>query len=314
MAIPLAEPAAAEHKALRKQIKKLKKVASTGQLDAAGTAELKALKKKAKAIKAASQATGGDGGSDGGEATAEQAAPAGEQQQQQGGGKAGGKKQKKRKSVAAEAAPAEAEAAEAAPAGKKQKKGKGAAAGGELPQGMAAVGDRGLAASRPALVKALYNEAAEVAATSAADVAAWRKERKTKVEGCALHPITSFAQSGERRCFFVYAGHDAVGAGGGVLGMACWGRAWAWEGGRVRECLAPPHAAPTPAAHHTWHPFLSLVSSAGLSADELYATRTFQQPSPIQAQVRRAPRLPAAALPVRPRRPRAACASLCGTQ
>lgn len=189
MAIPLQQPeaAAAEHKAVRKQIKKLKKVASTGQLDAAGEAELKALKKKAKALKAASTATGsgGEGGSDGGEATADQPAPG---------------SKKKRKSAAAEdkaaAAAAAASAEQQQPAPKKQKKGKAGAAAAATPDGLAAVGDRQLASSRPQLVKALYSEAADVAAMSASDVAAWRKERKTAVEGCTLHPISTFAQSG----------------------------------------------------------------------------------------------------------------------
>lgn len=202
MAIPLGEPAG-EHKALRKQIKKLKKVASTGQLDAAGTAELKSLKKRAKAIKTASQATGGGSASDGGEATAEQAPTAVEGGK---GGKKGGKK-KRKSDAAAEGAAAEAAPAKAAeqqqqqeqPAKKKAKKGAAAAAEG-LPEGMAAVGDRQLAASRPALIKALYSEAAEVAAMSEEAVASWRKERKSKVEGCGLNPITSFAQTGAWVC------------------------------------------------------------------------------------------------------------------
>ena len=42
MAVPLEQPAG-EHKALRKQLKKLKKVASTGQLDEAVAAQLKEL-------------------------------------------------------------------------------------------------------------------------------------------------------------------------------------------------------------------------------------------------------------------------------
>ncbi|KAI3424136.1 hypothetical protein D9Q98_009496 [Chlorella vulgaris] len=220
MAIPL-EPAE-EHKAVRKQIKKLKKVASTGQLDADGTAELKSLKKRAKALK---QATGGaaggaDSASDGGEARAEQPTPS--------GGKAEKKKKRKQQDAAAAAPPAKPAEQAAQPAKKKQKGGKGKV-GGEAakpavvdgpapPAGaMAEVGDRSLAASRPKLVKALYIEAADVAAMSEADVAAWRKERETAMEGSVLRPIPSFAQS-------------------------------------------------------------------GLSAAELHATRSFQHPSPIQAQ------------------------------
>lgn len=147
--------------------------------------ELKALKKRAKAAKAASQATSGGGGSasDGGEATAEQQAP-----------EAGGKQKKRKQKEAA----AEAEAQEQQPAAKKAKgkKGKAAVAGSghAAPQGMAAVGEP--PGSRKPLVKALYEEAADVAAMPADQVKQWRKERKTKVEGCELHPITAFAQSG----------------------------------------------------------------------------------------------------------------------
>lgn len=58
------------------------------------------------------------------------------------------------------------------------------------------VGDRQLATLRPPLVKALYNESAEVAAMSDADVAAWRKERRIKLDNADLRPITAFSQSG----------------------------------------------------------------------------------------------------------------------
>jgi hypothetical protein len=207
MAVPVPAPAE-EHKAVRKQIKKLKKVASTGQLDAAGAAELKSLKKRAKELKQSVSSGGGSsGGSEGGEPAREQPAAA------------AGKKKKKRKGATAEAdaAPTPGKPSEAQPpAKKKQKKGKGGD-GAAPPGAMAAVGDRKLAASRPAVVKELYVEAAEVAATSDAAVEAWRAERRTAVEGCTLRPLTSFTQS-------------------------------------------------------------------GLSADELHATRSFAQPSPIQAQ------------------------------
>ncbi len=242
------------------------------------TQELKALKKRAKAAKAASQATSGGGGSasDGGEATAEQQAP-----------QAGGK-QKKRKQK--EEAAAEAEEQEQQPAAKKAKgkKGKAAAAGSghAAPQGMAAVGEP--PGTRKPLVKALYEESADVAAMPADQVKQWRKERKTKVEGCELHPITAFAQSG--------AG-GRLRTGAGVAGMSVAG-AHAWVGqlcigcsrscrctcsaytrlvvGSARNqvgqaCSPPENACCAP-------PF------AGLSAQELHATRNFQQPSPIQAQ------------------------------
>jgi ATP-dependent RNA helicase DBP3 len=61
---------------------------------------------------------------------------------------------------------------------------------------MAAVGDKHLAATRPPLHKQLYAESPAVAATSDADVAAWRSERVVTVEGCALRPLATFAQSG----------------------------------------------------------------------------------------------------------------------
>ena len=192
MAVPLEAEGGAEHKALRKQIKQLKKAASSGELDAAGAAELKALKKKAKALK----------GGEGAPAGEEQQEQEQEEQQQQEEQQAGGKKEKKkkRKDGAAAAAPAaapEEQQQEAPPAKKKQKKAAAAAAAVDSSGGMAEVGDRQLAATRPALVKALYSQHADVAATSAAVVEAWRKERQTKVEGSDLNPITAFSQSSE---------------------------------------------------------------------------------------------------------------------
>lgn len=189
MAVPL-EAEGGEHKALRKQIKQLKKAASSGELDAAGAAELKALKKKAKALKGS-----GEAASAGEEQQQEEKAEQEEQQQ------AGGKKEKKKKRKDGAAAPAAAPAAaaeqqqDAPPAKKKQKK--AAAAAVDASGGMAAVGDRQLAATRPALVKALYIQHADVAGTSAAVVDAWREERQTKVEGLDLNPITAFSQSSE---------------------------------------------------------------------------------------------------------------------
>jgi hypothetical protein len=190
MAVPL-EAEGGEHKALRKQIKQLKKAASSGELDAAGAAELKALKKKAKALKGSGEAASA------GEEQQQQEEEAEQEEQQQDGGKKEKKKKRKDGAVAA-AAPAAAAAEqqqEAAPAKKKQKK--AAAAAVDSSGGMAAVGDRQLAATRPALVKALYTQHADVAATIAAAVAAWREERQTKVEGSELNPITAFSQSSE---------------------------------------------------------------------------------------------------------------------
>ena len=191
MAVPL-EAEGGEHKALRKQIKQLKKAASSGELDAAGAAELKALKKKAKALKGSGEAASA------GEEQQQEEEEAEQEEQQQAGGKKE-KKKKKRKDGAAAPAAAPAAAAEqqqdAPPAKKKQKK--AAAAAVDASGGMAAVGDRQLAATRPALVKALYIQHADVAATSAAVVDAWREERQTKVEGLDLNPITAFSQSSE---------------------------------------------------------------------------------------------------------------------
>lgn len=283
MAIPVAQPAAdaaAEHKAVKKQIKALKKVASTGQLDEAGAAELKALKKKAKALKAASTQPGDSGASDGSEVTAEGPAPA------KGAGK------KKRKSDAAAQQQQEGEQRGA----KKAKKGKGGKAGGEpIPDtsvgGMAVVGDRQLAASRPPLVKALYSETAEVAAMSDADVAAWREERRTAVEGAALRPITSFAQSGEGT-----RGPPRHTCATGSLRLANQparhGQRCACCADPGRLCHAREHPTPAASSHHSpaclpalrHAPRLPPATPAGLSAKELHATRNFAQPSPIQAQ------------------------------
>ena len=60
----------------------------------------------------------------------------------------------------------------------------------------AAVGDRDLARSRPALTKALYTESAEVKNMREAEVAAWRAERSVTLEDAEARPLTSFAQSG----------------------------------------------------------------------------------------------------------------------
>ena len=290
MAIPL-QPAV-EHKAVRKQIKALRKVASTGQLDAQGAAELKQLKKRAKALKAAASGATVDGGSgsDGGEATAEQAAaplPAGK------AGKAG---KKKRKQVAGEGEAGEAAATPAKPSEqpqqpaaaqqqqpskKKQKKAAagGAAAGastgaGAPPAGvMAEVGDRKLAASRPALVKALYSEAADVAAMSDADVAAWRKERQTAVEGAPLRPITKFSQSGAALCCTGRVPSPAPHAAGLPPAVPP-----ARQPSPAAAAAPPPRFPPSPM------PTPVPPCSTGLSAAELHATRSFQHPSPIQAQ------------------------------
>lgn len=104
------------------------------------------------------------------------------------------KELKKLKKLQKKQAEAAGNDGEAQPAKKKAKVANGSAvtATGQ----MAAVGDRNLAATRPALVKALYTESPEVAATSSAAVDAWRAERNIAVESCDLKPITAFEQSG----------------------------------------------------------------------------------------------------------------------
>lgn len=199
-------------------------MAATAQQQDADKAERKRLKKLKKMNKAA--AAGAT------EAEAEDAGPAAEEAPAPELTKAERKALKKQKRAAdkgeggeaaadapAAAAPEAADAAAAAPSKKKQKKGHAAGVVTAAPagDGMAVVGDRSLASSRKPVVKLLYTESAEVAATPAAAVAAWQAERATSVEGSALRPITAF--------------------------------------------------------RHT-----------GLSPAELHATRTFAQPSPIQAQ------------------------------
>lgn len=77
--------------------------------------------------------------------------------------------------------------------GKPAKKAKAAGGGGGA---HAEVGDRSLAASSPAILKALYKVHPEVAAMSESAKAAARAERRMAVEGCDLAPVLSFAQTG----------------------------------------------------------------------------------------------------------------------
>lgn len=112
------------------------------------------------------------------------------------------KKEKKKRSKEQQAEQQAEQEQQAVQRPKKKLKAAAAATSREQ-QTLAAVGDRSLAASRPPLVKALYTEGAEVAATSAAEVAAWREERRIALENADVKPITKFAQSGG--CPFVLA-------------------------------------------------------------------------------------------------------------
>lgn len=62
---------------------------------------------------------------------------------------------------------------------------------------LAAVGNRELARSGKAIIKALYKEDPAVAALTSAEVDAWRAERETVVSGCDLRPVMAFNQAGK---------------------------------------------------------------------------------------------------------------------
>ena len=61
---------------------------------------------------------------------------------------------------------------------------------------MAEVGDKQAAQSGRPIQKAIYTEHAAVAALSDAEVAAWRSERSTVVDGCDLRPVPDFEHAG----------------------------------------------------------------------------------------------------------------------
>ncbi|KAF6260407.1 P-loop containing nucleoside triphosphate hydrolase protein [Scenedesmus sp. NREL 46B-D3] len=133
---------------------------------------------------------------------------------------AGKKKSKKRDREAAAAA-----ASEAAAPQKKPKKQAAAAGKKQL-----AVGDAQLAATRPPLVRALYNEHPAVAGMSEQQVQEVHEQRRTAVEGCDLRPVLSFEQTGlpanmlhatrdfvtpspiQSQCWpIILSGHDMIG-------------------------------------------------------------------------------------------------------
>jgi hypothetical protein len=118
--------------------------------------------------------------------------------------------------------------AAAAAASQQKKPKKQAAAAGK--KQLAVVGDAQLAATRPPLVRALYNEHPEVAAMSQQQVQELHEQRRTAVEGCALRPVVSFEQTGlpanmlhatrdfvtpspiQSQCWpIILSGHDMIG-------------------------------------------------------------------------------------------------------
>lgn len=153
--------------------------------DVVDKAERKRLKKMKKEAAAAAAAEA--------EAKAAAAGPAPPAQEKE-------KKKKKRKQdKAAEASASEgttSTAGPAAPPPKTKKPKKGGDGASPAAGGLAEVGDRELAAHRPALIKALYSEPAAVAAQTAAELAAWREERRIALEGTDQRPVTAFAQTG----------------------------------------------------------------------------------------------------------------------
>lgn len=61
---------------------------------------------------------------------------------------------------------------------------------------LAVVGDTTLAATRPAIVRELYSESAELSAMPESEVQQLLEERRTAVEGSSLRPVMSFEQTG----------------------------------------------------------------------------------------------------------------------
>jgi hypothetical protein len=119
-------------------------------------------------------------------------------------------------------------AAAAAAASQQKKPKKQAAAAGK--KQLAVVGDAQLAATRPPLVRALYNEHPEVAAMTQQQVQELHEQRRTTVEGCDLRPVLSFEQTGlpanmlhatrdfvtpspiQSQCWpIILSGHDMIG-------------------------------------------------------------------------------------------------------
>jgi ATP-dependent RNA helicase DBP3 len=102
------------------------------------------------------------------------------------------KKAKKRSREAAE--PAAAGGESASKKAKQQQAKAGSSSSGRRP--LAVVGDAQLAASRPAIVRELYEEAAELTAMPEAEVQQLLEEHRTAVDGSNLRPVMSFEQTG----------------------------------------------------------------------------------------------------------------------
>lgn len=61
---------------------------------------------------------------------------------------------------------------------------------------LAVVGDAQLASSRPAIVRELYTESAELSAMPESEVQQLLEQRRTVVDGSSLRPVMSFEQTG----------------------------------------------------------------------------------------------------------------------
>jgi hypothetical protein len=81
-------------------------------------------------------------------------------------------------------------------ASKKAKQQQAAKPASSGPRPLAVVGDKQLAATRPAIVRELYAESAELSAMPESEVQNLLEERRTVVTGSSLRPVMSFEQTG----------------------------------------------------------------------------------------------------------------------
>jgi hypothetical protein len=81
-------------------------------------------------------------------------------------------------------------------ASKKAKQQQAAKPASSGPRPLAVVGDKQLAATRPAIVRELYAESAELSAMPQSEVQKLMEERRTAVDGSSLRPVMSFEQTG----------------------------------------------------------------------------------------------------------------------
>eukprot|EP00879_Flechtneria_rotunda_P000824 GHRR01000948.1.p1 GENE.GHRR01000948.1~~GHRR01000948.1.p1 ORF type:complete len:602 (+),score=256.19 GHRR01000948.1:202-2007(+) len=115
--------------------------------------------------------------------------------------------------------------AEQQPSGKQPKQQHG-----KQRQQLAVVGDAQLAASRPAIMRALYSEHADIAAMSEDQVSKLLEQRRTAVKGANIRPVLTFEQTGlpahmmhatrefvqpspiQAQCWpIILSGHDMIG-------------------------------------------------------------------------------------------------------